>query len=193
MRRDIFFHYNSQLEHPHSHVLAAIPHNNYSTNPESDALKLLGSLPAIHYYRIHIYQLLFIKLQNWWSQEWKTDFSTTTGLILNLFMGGCWAWRQLYNHIRYVSIATKLRKSLFFLERISVVLMIFFSTADYFTVAWQILNLFIEGCWTWYPLDNSIRYVPVDSKLRKLLSSLESILTVTILTFHLTGDYISTT
>jgi len=40
------------------------------------------------------------------------DYSTTTRQIPILFAGGCWARRQLHASIRYVPVASKLRKSL---------------------------------------------------------------------------------
>jgi len=57
-------------------------------------------------------RLLFIELQGWQFQDSKADYSTTAGWILILFGGGCWARRQLHAGIRYVSVASKLRKSL---------------------------------------------------------------------------------
>ena len=51
-------------------------------------------------------------LQGWQSLDSKADISTTTGPILILFAGGCWAQRQLSNAVGYVSVASKLRKSL---------------------------------------------------------------------------------
>jgi len=40
------------------------------------------------------------------------DYSTTAGRTLLLFAGGCWTRRQLRGGIRYVSVASILRKSL---------------------------------------------------------------------------------
>ena len=40
------------------------------------------------------------------------DYSTTTRRILLLFAGDCWTRRQLRDGIRYVSVASILRKSL---------------------------------------------------------------------------------
>jgi len=37
-----------------------------------------------------------------------TDISTTTGLILDRIVGGCWARGQRHNRIRYVSVASTL-------------------------------------------------------------------------------------
>jgi len=62
------------------------------------------------------------------------DSSTTTGRILMLFAGGCWARRQLNNGIRYVSVASILRNSLSAVEGVlGIMLAIFYSTADYST------------------------------------------------------------
>jgi len=64
------------------------------------------------------------------------DYSITTGRILNLFAGGCWARRQLSNGIRYVFIASKLRKLLSSVERLCIVTLVFFYfTAYYSTTA----------------------------------------------------------
>jgi len=40
------------------------------------------------------------------------DYSTTAPRIWPLFAGGCWTRRQLRGDIRYVSVASRLRKSL---------------------------------------------------------------------------------
>jgi len=88
-------------------------------------------------------------------------YSTASGQILMLFVGGCWARRQLSNGIRYVFVASKLRKSLSSVECIlGVKLAIFYSTADYSTTARQILMLFVGGCWPWHRLPNDIRCFP---------------------------------
>ena len=54
---------------------------------------------------------LFTRLQYWimwWqSQSLMADSSTTSGPILDVIAGGCWAWRQLRDGIRYVSVASK--------------------------------------------------------------------------------------
>ena len=116
-----------------------------------------------------------MKLQSWQSQKSKTDSSITTELILILFVGGCWAWPQLDNGIRYISVAIRLRKLLFSVAEILIVLVIIFSIGDYTTNTSQILNLFVEDCLAQYQLHYSIRYVPVTSKLKKSLLSGENL------------------
>jgi len=64
------------------------------------------------------------------------DSSTTTSPILNLIAGDRWARRQLRNGIRYVPVASKLRKSLSSVEGVlGIKLAIFYSMADYSTTA----------------------------------------------------------
>ena len=100
------------------------------------------------------------------------NYSATTERISILFAGHCWARRQLSNAVRYVSVASKLRKSLSSVERFFCVAQAeFYSTADYSTTAGRILMLFAGGCWAQRQLSNAVRYVPVASKLRKSLSS----------------------
>jgi len=74
------------------------------------------------------------------------DYSTTTLPILILFVEGCWARCQLRNRIRYVSIISKLRNSLSSVESgLASKLALCYSTADYSTMAAQILILFAGG------------------------------------------------
>jgi len=89
------------------------------------------------------------------------DCSTTAGRILILFAGGRWAWRQISNGIRYVSVASKLMNSLSSVEGgLGIKLAIFYSTAVYSTTAGRILMLFAGGCWPWHRLYNDIKYFP---------------------------------
>jgi len=75
------------------------------------------------------------------------DYSTAAGRILILFARDCWARRQLPNGIRYVSVASKPRKSLSLVEGIlGIKLAIFYSTADYSTTAGWILILCAGDC-----------------------------------------------
>ena len=93
--------------------------------------------------------------------------STTAGLILILFAGGCWAQRQLSDSIRYVSLTSKLRNSLSAVECVfGIKLAILYSTANYSTTPPRILMLFAGGCWARHQLRNGIRYFPVASRLR---------------------------
>jgi len=122
------------------------------------------------------------------------DYSTTIARILMLFAEGCWAWRQLSNGIRYVSVASRLRKSLSSVERIFIVaLAIFYTTADYSTASGRISMLFAGGCWARFQLPNGIGYISVASGPRKSLSSVERIFIVTLAIFYSTADYSTTT
>ena len=77
-----------------------------------------------------------MKLQGWRSQESMADISTTTEPILILFAGGFWARHQLPNAVRYVSVTSKLRKSLSSLEVVlGMQLADFYSTANNSTTA----------------------------------------------------------
>jgi len=125
------------------------------------------------------------------------DYSTTAGRILVLFAGDCWARRQLPNGIRYISVASKLRKSLSSVEGVLGItnkLAIFYSMADYSTTAGRILILFAGDCWARRQLPNGIRYFSVASKLRKSLSSVEGVLGITgkLAIFYSMADYSTT-
>jgi len=73
------------------------------------------------------------------------DYSTTTRRIL--FAGDCWAQRQLPNGIRYISVTSRLRKSLSSVEGVlGIKLAIFYLMADYSTIAGRIVILFAGGC-----------------------------------------------
>jgi len=74
------------------------------------------------------------------------DYSTTTGWIMILFVGGCWARCQLLNAIRYVSFTSNPMKSLSSVEGVlGIKLVIFYLMADYSTTAGRILILFAGG------------------------------------------------
>jgi len=121
------------------------------------------------------------------------DSSTTTAPILNLIAGDCWARRQLGNRIRYVSVASKPRKSMSSVERILIVaLAILYSTADSFTTARRTLILFARDCWARRQLSNGIRYVSVASKPRKSPSSVQGIFGIRLAIFYSTADYSTT-
>ena len=121
------------------------------------------------------------------------DYSTTAGRILILFAGGCWARRQLSNGIRYVSVTSRLRKSLSSVEGVlGIKLAILYSMADYSTTAGRILILFAGGCWAQRLLSNGIRYVSVASRLRKSLSSVEGVLGIKLAIFYSMADYSTT-
>ena len=65
-----------------------------------------------------------MKLEGWRSLDSKADISTTTGPILDLFAGGYWARRQPSNPVRYISVASKLWKSLSSLDGVLIVLLL---------------------------------------------------------------------
>jgi len=134
--------------------------------------------------------VLDIKLAIFYSMA---DISTTAGRVLTLFAGGCWARSQLSNGIGYVSVASKLMKSLSSVEGVlGIKLAIFYSMADYSTTGRRILNLFAGGCWNRCLLLNGIRYISVASKLMKLLSSVERIFIVALAIFYSMADYSTT-
>ena len=134
--------------------------------------------------------VLDIKLAIFYSMA---DISTTAGRVLTLFAGGCWARSQLSNGIGYVSVASRLMKSLSSVEGVlGIKLAIFYSMADYSTTGRRILNLFAGGCWNRCQLLNGIRYISVASKLMKLLSSVERIFIVALAIFYSMADYSTT-
>ena len=134
--------------------------------------------------------LLLVALGDFYS---TANYSTTTGRILILFAGDCWARRQLSNAVRYVSVASKLRKSLSSMEgKLGIMLAEFYSTADYSTTAERILILFAGDCWARRWLSNGVRYVSVASKLRKSLSSVEGELGIMLAEFYSMADYSTT-
>ena len=96
------------------------------------------------------------------------DCSTTAARIFIPFAGGCWARYQLSNGIRYVSIASKLRKSLPSVEGVlGIKLAIFYSMADYSTTARWILMLFAGGCWARHQLPSGIHQQKLILRLRR--------------------------
>ena len=95
------------------------------------------------------------------------DSSRTAARISILFLGGCWAQRQLHAVIKNIStrsISMELQagdlKDLM---------------EDYSTTTSRILILFPGGCWARRQLHAGIRYVSVAPKLMKLLSFVEGI------------------
>jgi len=118
------------------------------------------------------------------------DSSTSEGQIPDLIAGECWARHQLHNGIRYVSVASKLRNSVSSVKAVlSIILVIFYSTADCSTAAGRISIPFAGGCWAGRQLSNGIRYVSLASRVRKSLSSVERIFIVALAIFNLTADY----
>ena len=90
------------------------------------------------------------------------DSSITATRISILFAGGCWARSQLYNGIRFVPIALKLRKSLSSVEGVTMLTLAeFYSMADSSTTTAPIPFLFAGGCWARSQLHNGIRFVSV--------------------------------
>jgi len=75
------------------------------------------------------------------------DYSTTAGWIVNLFTGGCWARRQLSNHIGDVSVS-KPMKLLSSVEGVlGIQMAIFYSMTDYSTTGGQIFTLSTGAFW----------------------------------------------
>ena len=101
------------------------------------------------------------------------DYSIMAGQISILYSGDCWARRQLHAGLKYVLIASKLRKSLSSLEGVSIALVELCSIAHSFTTVIGIPILFARGYWARRQLHVSIRYVPVASKVRISLASME--------------------
>jgi len=182
--------------------------HNHSSDPESDCGRLLGSMPATQLYKGRLcgikteeiavlcggdlYNTIILALGILYS---TVDYSTTAGWILILFKGDCWAWRQISNGIRYVSVASKLRNLLSSVERIFIIaLVIHYSTADSSTTVRRIVILFAGGCWAWRQLPNGIGYVSVAPRPRNSLSSVEKIfiVLVALTIFYLRADYSTT-
>jgi len=121
------------------------------------------------------------------------DYFTPARRIHIRFAGGCWARRQLRHGIRDVLVASKLRISLTSLERIlGSILGEFYSMADYSTTARWIQILFAGGYWVRRQLRNGIKDVPVASKLRISLTSLEGVLGSMLAEFYSMADYSTT-
>ena len=99
-------------------------------------------------------------LHGWLLHNRKSDFdSVYMGLL---------GWWQFPNRIWYVSLASRLRNWLSYVEsELGIKLAILYLMADYFTTTRRILILSIGHCWAWCQLHASIRYVPVAWKPRK--------------------------
>ena len=122
------------------------------------------------------------------------DCSTTASRTCIPFSGRCWAQRQLHNGIRYVPVVSELMNSLSSVEGVlGFMLAIFYSIVDYSTTTLQILIHFVGGCWARRQLRNGVRYVPIASKLRNSLSSVEGLLARKLVLFNSTADYSTTT
>jgi len=76
--------------------------------------------------------------------------------------------------------------------RVSLGLAELYSTANYSTTTWPILNLIAGGYWARRQLSNAVRYVSVASKLRKSLSSVQGVLGVKLADLYSTADYSTT-
>jgi len=121
------------------------------------------------------------------------DYSTTTRQIQILFGGGYWARRQLRNGMRDVLVASKSRISPTSRERVlGSMLAELYSMADYSTTARLIQILFPGGCWARRQLRNGIKDVPVASKHRISLTSLEGVLGSMLAQFYSMADYYTT-
>jgi len=122
--------------------------------------------------------VLGIKLLIFYS---TADYSTADGWILNLFAGEYRVQCPLPNGIRYVSVASALRRSLT-LVRVVFTMQVAWrsqnSMADSSTTTAPILDVVAGDCWARRQLPNGIRYVSVTSKLRNSLSSVDRFFTV---------------
>ena len=90
------------------------------------------------------------------------DYSPPAGQISILFPGGCRARSQLHNSIRYVSVRSKLMKSLSSVEEVSLLpLEDFYPMADFSTPAAWIPIPFAGGGWARSQPHNGIQSVSV--------------------------------
>ena len=119
------------------------------------------------------------------------DYSTTVRGIPIWIAGGCWARRQLHAGIRYVPVPSKLRISLASVEGRHITLAEFYSMADYSTTVRGIPVRIAGGCWARRQLHAGIRYVPVASKHRISLASVEG-RHCTLAEFYSMADYSTT-
>jgi len=88
------------------------------------------------------------------------DYSTTVSLILILFAGDLWAQCQPCKGIRYVPVASKLRKSMSSVDNVlSIKRVIFYLAADCSTAAGRILIVFTGGCWDCHGLHKDIEFI----------------------------------
>jgi len=157
-------------------------------------------MPAIHRYMIYPSTTFIheVTVQNW-VRCWRSQNSIahsfpTTAPIMDLIMGNCWARRQLFNSIGYVSVASKPRKLLSSVERIGIVvaLAILYSMADYSITARRNSTLLVGDCWARRQLPNGMRYVSVASILRNWLSAFEGVLGIMLAILYSTADYSAT-
>jgi len=156
-------------------------------------------MPAIQWYNIHpqrdiIHEVTGLNVVGCWrSLNSMADSSTTTAPILNLIAGHCWARRQLRSGIKDASVALELRKSLPFVR------VVFIDTLAIQELDGRFLHNHCSDpeshCgdrWARRQLRNGIRYVPVASKLRKSLSSVEGVLGIKLAIFYSMADYSTT-
>ena len=73
-------------------------------------------------------------------------------------------------------------------EGILIAIVKLYSMADSFTTTGHIPNLFTEDCWARRQLHNGIRYVPVASKPRKPLHSVEEVFGSILTEFYSIAD-----
>jgi len=118
----------------------------------------------------------------------------TCSVDFNSVCADCWARRQLFNGIRYVSVTLTLRKSLSSVEgTLGIKLAIFYSTVDYCTPLGWTLILFAGRCWARRQLCNGIIYVSVALELRNSLSSMKGVLGIKLVILYSMADYSTTT
>ena len=101
------------------------------------------------------------------------DSSTTARQIAILIEGECWARCQLQAGIGYITVSSKLRISLASVQGSQSTLAEFYSMADPSITVPGIAILITGGCWAQCQLHAGIRYVPVASKPRISLASVE--------------------
>jgi len=111
------------------------------------------------------------------------DSSTTTAPILNLIAGYCWAQRHLRSGMKYVSVASILRKSLT-LVRVVFTMQVPWRSQN--SMAYPspttapILDLIAQHCWARRRLRSGMKYVSVASILRKSLTLVRVVFTMQV-------------
>ena len=112
------------------------------------------------------------------------DSSTTAGQIPVLFLQGCWALHQLHKGIRLIPTRAIPMELLTLLSALAEP----FLMADYTRASGRIPILFSGGYWAQRQLHAGIYYVPVASKLRISLSSVEGVLGSMLAEFYSMAD-----
>ena len=128
--------------------------HNRCTDSNSDSRRLLGLISASQRYKVRLHRMkaqeVAVHSGGGTLAEFylMADSSAAAARISILFSGDCWAQRQLHAGIRYVSVGSKLRKSLSSMEGVSMLTLAeFYSMADSSPTAGHIPILFSGGCW----------------------------------------------